>query len=400
MLMAFSVRQVRPVVSMKVRWREMSALTRGTVVLYWTFLWIGVSGWTRKRPAEIKNVLGSFGENDAELDVLIRHSFRLFWPFEERHVEDVTVARLEPSQKLLDVGVPANAEGVVPSAEDGVPRLDGQERLALVAPEPRGRDVANHVSVVRRQTPHPQREGELCDGRRRRAVVCLRDPLHPRELLGEVRGAVVQGVSILERNVAAPVADLDIAFQAGDVDQWLGELVPDRHRLHRTRWELGEGAIGELGALLLGRLLTAVGSGENCILRHEGSGELDLGLLLLRHVRRRAVGGEAVDQELAVLLRNGGGARGERGQVGVGNAEGLLCLGRERCRETDAVELRVTARPVSWRSPSRWARVGVDADLAGSYSTASTTKRPPSGFFLSLTSIAPIVSIWREVKGR
>jgi hypothetical protein len=38
MLIAFSVRAVRPVVSMNVRWREISSLTSGTVVLYLTFL--------------------------------------------------------------------------------------------------------------------------------------------------------------------------------------------------------------------------------------------------------------------------------------------------------------------------------------------------------------------------
>jgi hypothetical protein len=37
-LMAVSVRAVRPVVSMNVRWREVDVLTRGTVVLYWMFL--------------------------------------------------------------------------------------------------------------------------------------------------------------------------------------------------------------------------------------------------------------------------------------------------------------------------------------------------------------------------
>lgn len=38
MLMAVSVRAVRPVVSMNVRWSEISSLTKGTVVLYLTFL--------------------------------------------------------------------------------------------------------------------------------------------------------------------------------------------------------------------------------------------------------------------------------------------------------------------------------------------------------------------------
>ena len=38
MLIAVRVSAVRPVVSMKVRWREVEALTRGIVVLYWTFL--------------------------------------------------------------------------------------------------------------------------------------------------------------------------------------------------------------------------------------------------------------------------------------------------------------------------------------------------------------------------
>ena len=78
------------------------------------------------------------------------------------------------------------------------------------------------------------------------------------KLVLELGGAVGQPVALLERDVAAPVRDLDVALQAGAVHDGLGELIADADGLDSTGGELAVGPVGEGGALALGVLL-AVG---------------------------------------------------------------------------------------------------------------------------------------------
>lgn len=66
-------------------------------------------------------------------------------------------------------------------------------------------------------------------------------------------GALVgKPVALFGREVAAPMGDFDIAFQKGGVHEGFCKLVADVGFLFGTGRGVGEGAVGEGGALAVG----------------------------------------------------------------------------------------------------------------------------------------------------
>ena len=256
--------------------------------------------------------------------MFIYHSLGLLRALKERHIQDVSLASLQLAQKLLEIRIPSNAEWVVPSSKDRVSRLDLEVGLALITSESRGGHISDDVGEVWVQASNLEGELELFDCCRGRVVVLLRCPLHTVELLGEVRSMVVKSVSFLECKVSSPVANFDVPLQSGDVDQWLREFVSDLDWLKGSRWDLAERTVRKLRPSLLWRLCIA--SCNNCVFWNISRWELNFRLLFQCHVCGGAVSGELVDQELCLLLANIFRKRVERGEVGEGYAESLLCF--------------------------------------------------------------------------
>ena len=157
----------------------------------------------------------------------------------------------------------------------------------------------------------------------------------------ELGGTVGEPVTLLSRDVAAPVADFDIPFKKRGMCEGLGELVAHADFFLSTRGKLAVWSISECIALLL-RVLFALGvevSRKNSSVRDIGRRELELGLLLEGRVCTRRVGGELVQDVLLVVLLDVGREGLEGGEDKVGDREGELLFGGQRCREVDLVVL-------------------------------------------------------------
>lgn len=174
-------------------------------------------------------------------------------------------------------------------------------------------------------------------------------PLDAVEEGGEVCAAVVEGVALLEGDIAAPMADLDVTLQVGDVGDGLVELEADLDGELGAGGDVLVGPVGQLGALLLGELGDVAAARELGVVGDVGRGKLNLRLLLRRCVGGGDVGGRLVQQELLVILANGGRKRPVGGGVVVGDGEGLLAAGLQGLWELDTVVLDGAMRtePVS-----------------------------------------------------
>jgi hypothetical protein len=157
----------------------------------------------------------------------------------------------------------------------------------------------------------------------------------------ESSALVDQPVSLFRGQVAAPVRNLDIALQDCRMRDGLGKLVAHAHRLLCASWHVVVEPIGERRALLLRVcLLLVVELGwEGCVVWDVTVGELDLGSLLLGKVCGWRVRAEGVLQVLLLRLGDLRGDRLEGGENRVGDANGLLCLGRKRFGKVDLVVL-------------------------------------------------------------
>lgn len=269
----------------------------------------------------------------------VLHALDLLRAFQERHVEHISTG-LSPSQRALRVHVPANRKGVLPPAKHGIPRPRVENDLPPAALHIGSRHVANLIRVVQVRAPRTQREPQLLE-RPASGVHELRLlPLDPAELAREVRAAVPQVVALLERDVAAPVADLDVALKRRDVQHGLRELEAGARRRAGAGGLLVEGPVDELGTLLL-RVLADAG-----VVGDVARGELDLGLLLRGRVGGLAVGGEVVGEVLLVVLVYRRGERGVALGVVEGDADGLLGGGTEGFGQSDAVVLGITVGEV------------------------------------------------------
>lgn len=302
------------------------------------------------------NLLGSLGQNDADDNVLILDTLGLLGPIQEGHIQHKATVR-GLAQEVLGVRVPADGEGVLPAAKDGVTGLGDKQGLALAGSEPGRGDVADDVVVVRVEAAGREREGEVAQGVAVGVEVLLLLPLDAVEEGGEVRAAVVEGVPLLEGDVAAPVAHFDVALEVGDVGDGLVELEAD------LDGELGAGgdvlvrAVGQLRTLLLGELGDIAAARELGVVGDVGRGKLNLRLLLRRRVGGGDVGGRLVQQELFVILADGGRKRPVCGGVVVGDGEGLLAASLQGLGELDTVVLDSAKRtePVSalWSTGER-----------------------------------------------
>ena len=343
------------------------------------------------------DVLGSLGQDHPNHSSLILDSLSLLGSLEDRDVKDKgTTGRL--AKEVLGIGVPADGEGILPAAEDGVPGLDLQQGLPLVAAEPRCRNVADHIRVVRVHTANPKGKLHLLQRMRDGVIVPRLGVLDSVELARQVGSPVFQVITFLKGDVASPVADLNVPLQARNMDHRLVELESHLDMLGGSGRLLVKRSIDELGALLLGELLDVAGTGKLGIIGNGRGRELDFGLLLGGGVGRRAVRRERVAQELYILLLNGSG----KGLVCVKNviadADGLRGAGLERAGQPDAQELDITARTLEQFS---WVSMGLHiTNLAGSSSVASATNGPAASFLRSFTSTPPRRDSWSAEKGR
>ena len=294
-------------------------------------------------PAAVANLLNAFGQHDPNRQLLVFDSLHLLRPLQERHVHDITSGGSSPNE-VLGVRVPADSKWILPAAKHGIPWLDLEQSLLLVATEAGRGDIANDVGIVNVGAAYPERELHLPERVRRGVVVLRLRPLDPVEEARQVRPAVVEGVALLKGNISTPVADLDVSFQLRDVVHGLGELEPHFDRLCCTGRLLFERPISELGALLLRNLLCVAASWQFGIVRNVARRELDLGLLLGSDIGRGAIGREAVDEELVLVLGDGGREGSICAEVIVGDAEGLLSASSERAWQPDPVVLGGTFR--------------------------------------------------------
>jgi hypothetical protein len=161
------------------------------------------------------------------------------------------------------------------------------------------------------------------------------------EVVLELGGTVGEPVTLLSRDVAAPMADFDIPLKKRGMCEGLGELVAHANFFLSARGQLAVWSVSESIALLL-RVLLALSvqvGGKNSSIRDIGCRELELGLLLKGRVCARRVGRELVQDVLLVILLDLGRERLEGGENEVGNREGELLFGGQRCREVDLVVL-------------------------------------------------------------
>ncbi len=208
------------------------------------------------------------------------------------------------AQEGFKIGVPADAETVFPSAEDGISGFEFEVGFSLVAPEARRTHVADVVGEIGVQAADLQRHVQIAEGRCRGLVVLRRGPLHAVEVVFEVRALVREPVAFFGRKVAAPVADFDVALQQRGVDDGFGELVAHAGGFEGAGGdEVVVGAVGEGAALAFGGAADGV--------RDVGGREFEFGFLLEGGIGGGGVGAEGVAEVLSVALAD---FEGEGGQ--------------------------------------------------------------------------------------
>ena len=287
------------------------------------------------------DVGSALGEDDAEVDASVRDAFIGAGALEEGDPERIGVASGELAQVSGQLGVPADAEAVLPLAKYRVSGLQLKQCFLVARAELGGGDVANVVGEVRVHGTGAQEEAEAPERRGGWVHVRLLLPLDTREVVFEAGALVDKPVALLGGQVAAPVRNLEVALQQGGVGDGLGELVAHAYGLLCAGWHVGVLAVCEGRALLLrvGLLLLVELGRQGRVVGHIAGGELELGALLLGEVGGWRVRAEGVLQVLLVRLRDLGGHGLEGGEDGVGDADGLLRLGCEGLWELDLVEL-------------------------------------------------------------
>ena len=88
-----------------------------------------------RKMEDSKDLLGTFWEDDTELNVLVLHSFRLLWAFQEWNIENIGLTCAQFAQVFPQICIPSNAEWVGPTSKDRVPGLDFQVGLSFVTTE-------------------------------------------------------------------------------------------------------------------------------------------------------------------------------------------------------------------------------------------------------------------------
>lgn len=193
------------------------------------------------------HVRRALGQNHSHIHSLVRDALAHFRPLEKWHLQDISLTGLEFPQDVLEIAIPPDAETVLPTAKDGIPRLEFEIGFLGIAPEAAGTDVADVVREVRIEAPNLQGHIERLDRARRRAVVLLvrGRPCHAGELALEVCAFVREPVALFGREVAAPLANFDVSLEECGVNKRFGEFVACTGFLLYTSRDVFIGAIGE-----------------------------------------------------------------------------------------------------------------------------------------------------------
>lgn len=152
-------------------------------------------------------------------------------------------------------------------------------------------------------------------------------PLHAGEVVLERSAPVTEPIPLLDRQIAAPMANLNIALQQRCVQKRLSEVIAHGDDLLSASGYFGVRAVVIAHTLLL-RVLVTVGVGaDDGVVWHIGGRQLQLGLLLQSHIGGGRIGAEGVLDVLLLGLGDAGWKRLESGQGMERNGKGHL-LGR------------------------------------------------------------------------
>lgn len=184
------------------------------------------------------------------MNLSVLNTLGLLGTLKEGNLENIATSG-SLAEKVRSIRVPSNGEGIVPATKKGISRLKLEQCLALAASELGCRNVANDIGEVRVNSAHLERHSELLQSSRGRIIEGRLRILDSIERRRQVGTTMVQSVSFLKRNIASPMADLDIAFQGGNVGHGLGKLESNLSRRHGSSWLLTERTVCELGTLLL-----------------------------------------------------------------------------------------------------------------------------------------------------
>lgn len=291
----------------------------------------------------VADVPGTLGEDDAHDGLLILNTLGNLGALDEGDLEDVGISAGDSLAKEgREVVVPANAEAVVPSAEDGEPgtKLQGGVTVRDLSGTVAARgNVANVVGEVGVHGAGLEGDLQLADSGGRQLLVAADGPFHAVEVVGELGAVVAQPVALFRRQVAAPVGHFQVTLQKSGSDDGLGELVPDTGRVGGLGSDVGVGSVGVGGTLAL--WIRARRQVRGGVVGNIGAGELDLGLLGRCRVSRGSVGREGIGEVLAIILADGRrtGLQGVEG--GVGDAQSDLRRRGERLGEVNNEVLEV-----------------------------------------------------------
>lgn len=239
------------------------------------------------------HLLGALGQNHADHSVLVLNALGLLGALEKRDVEDETSACC-PAQEVLCISIPANSKRVLPAAEDRVPRLGDKQGLFSTTSECGSRHIADNVVIICIGAARREGKVEVLDSRGGGVVILHLLPLDSAKQRGQVGTAVVHGVALFKGDVSTPMADLDIAFKVGDMENRLGELEANSDGLLGTGWQLFEGTVSQLRALFGWELSNIATSRKLGVVGYAVASGLDLSLLPRSRISRGSVGREAV----------------------------------------------------------------------------------------------------------
>lgn len=223
---------------------------------------------------------------------------------------------VEFAQEGFEIGVPADAETVFPPSEDGVARFEFEQGFGPLfgggGAEARGGDVADVVCEIWVHAARLQGNLELPQRRGGRVVILRRGPLDAVEIFFQIGTLVGEPVAFLDREVAAPVRDFDVALQVRGIDERFCEFVAHARFLARARgYKIVVRAVGEGAAL---PIWTPAADDVGDV----GGGEFELCFLLEGRVGGGSIGTECVEEVLAFGLADFFGEGCEGGEDVVG----------------------------------------------------------------------------------
>jgi hypothetical protein len=158
-------------------------------------------------------LLCSFGQNNSDLHTLIGHALILLWSLKERHIQNISITRLELPQASLEIAIPTNTEFVVPLSEDWISGSEFQIGFGQVTSEATSRDVSDIVCEVRVGRADLERHLNPLKCRAGRFVVVLTLPLDTGELRLELCCIICEPVALFRCKIATPVADFYVALK-------------------------------------------------------------------------------------------------------------------------------------------------------------------------------------------